>query len=146
MFRTVYLAAAAFTTAPGPDGECAKSKTFPVRRGVIQGDITSPLFFILALQLILLRHDKRNDKGVPFGDTFVHTLAYVNDAALAEFGDDEGVTKLTERLSAIVKGSRDDADMEVKISKTKGIHVRPQAPISQTTAESPQFVNLNALT
>ena len=135
MFRAVYSAAAAFTTTPGPDGTTAKSDIFSIDRGVVQGDITSPLYFILALEFILRRHDKRQDKGVEFGETVIHTLAYADDAALADAGDEEGIQRTSERVSAIAKGSREDADMEIKISKTKTMHVRKQNPVSETTNE-----------
>ena len=51
MFRAAYQSATAFTTTTGAGGVEVKSGTFPIRRGVLQGDITSPLYFILALEL-----------------------------------------------------------------------------------------------
>ena len=58
MFRATYRAANAITKVKGPDGEIIYSKAFPVRRGVIQGDVTSPIYFIIALEAILRDHDK----------------------------------------------------------------------------------------
>ena len=43
MFRAVYASASAFTTVPAPDGKKIRSDVFKIRRGVVQGDITSPL-------------------------------------------------------------------------------------------------------
>ena len=65
IFRANYGSASAKTKVKATDGQYVFSETFPVRRGVIQGDITSPLFFILALELILRRHDDIKGKGVP---------------------------------------------------------------------------------
>ena len=73
MFRAIYSAATARTEVQGADGEVYKSQAFPINRGVVQGDITSPLYFVLALEFILRTHDKHPDKGLPFfGDQHVH--------------------------------------------------------------------------
>ena len=53
MFRAVYSAASAFTTVTSPDGGMVKSNSFQIRRGVVQGDVTSPLYFIMALDTTL---------------------------------------------------------------------------------------------
>ena len=67
VFRDVlYSSAAAYTTAPDTDGKVDKSGIFLIRRGVLQGDITSPLYFILALDLLLYIHDNSSDKGISF--------------------------------------------------------------------------------
>ena len=57
IFRAIYKAASAFTTTQGADGKQIKSDIFSIDRGVLQGDVTSPLFFILALELILRKYD-----------------------------------------------------------------------------------------
>ena len=53
IFRSIYSKATAKTKVKGVDGKIVYSETFPVRRGVIQGDITSPWYFILVLEAIL---------------------------------------------------------------------------------------------
>ena len=60
-----------FTTVKSTNGRNTQSVTFPIRRGVVQGDVTSPLYFILTLELILRRHDSLPDKGVPMTDTMI---------------------------------------------------------------------------
>ena len=76
MYISVYVAASAYTTVATADGKQVKSNTFAINRGVVQGDITSPLYFILALELILRRHDMFSDKGVSLGEVMIHTLGY----------------------------------------------------------------------
>ena len=46
---------------------------------VVQGDIVSTLYFILALEMVLKRHDKVINKGVNFGGRRVHALGYADD-------------------------------------------------------------------
>ena len=58
MFRAMYAAASAATKVLGTDNKHVLSPKFPINRGVVQRDIVSPLYFILALELILRNHDK----------------------------------------------------------------------------------------
>ena len=78
-----------------------KSVEFAIKRGVVQGDITSPVYFIIALEAISWEHDKRTDKGVTFGQTIIHTLGYADDAALIDDGDEVGQQIATERVTAV---------------------------------------------
>ena len=135
MFRAIYNSASAFTTVKGGDNVNVKSDTFDIKRGVLQGDILSPLFFILALELIFRRHDNRTDKGVTLGQTIIHTLAFADDAAQVNDGDTEGLTMASRRVSAVSKGSKQDADMSINVEKTKAQHVRTQEPITRTSNE-----------
>ena len=134
LFRAIYDAASAFTTVPDIDGKSTPSSTFPINRGVLQGDITSPLYFILALELVLRKYDSRVDKGVPFADVILHTLGYADDVAVIEYGNDVGVKRLSERVTAIAQGSKESADMNVNIIKTKAMHVRQQEEVGKTTS------------
>lgn len=133
MFRAVYAAASAYTTVATADGKQVKSDTFTIDRGVVQGDITSPLYFILALELILRRYDLFAAKGIPLAGAVIHTLGYADDAALIDYGDAEGLARATLRVTEIAKGSKKDADMEISIDKTKVLHVRDQEKPSTTT-------------
>lgn len=130
LFRAIYKAASAVTKVSSTDGTEVKSKPFPIRRGVVQGDITSPLYFILALELILKTHDNIEGKGVQFGDRQVCTLGYADDAALL----DNNLHIASTRVTAIAQGSKRDADMEISIPKTKTMHVKEQGRISPVTS------------
>ena len=140
MFRAVYAAASAHTTVSAPDGKTVKSDVFQIRRGVVQCDITSPFYFILALELIMRRHDAFPGKGVSLLSTVLHTLGYADDIALIDYGNPTGIQRAEARLNSITKGSRDDADMSVNCDKTKGMQIRSQDPVSKTTSEEAKKV------
>ena len=135
MFRAVHASASACTKVTDVDGKFARSQVFLMQRGVVQGDITSPLYFILALDLILRMHDSRADKGVPLGQMIIHTLGYADDVGLLDRGDAAGIARATERVTAIAVGSKADADMSISIPKTKVMHVRSQDQITSTTKD-----------
>ena len=136
MFRAIYKAAAAFTTASGTDGKSVRSDLFTIARGVLQGDVTSPLFFILALELILRRHDAAHpDTGVPIADILIHQLGYADDLAAVDVGTDAGIQRLTARVGSIAQGSKKDADMDLSKEKTVAMHVRDQDDTTPTTSE-----------
>jgi hypothetical protein len=136
MFRAMYKVASAHTVVADTDGGKVRSETFQINRGVVQGDIVSPLYFILALQLILERHDTSAGKGVQFGGHTVHTLGYADDAALL----DKTVAQATKRVSEIAQGSRKDADMEISTAKTEVMHVREQGRVPKATAQEAKAV------
>ena len=83
----VYKLASVYTTVRVTDEKQIKSIPFQVNRGVIQGDITSPLYFIMVLEIILRRYDSDSRRGVTLTDSLIHTLDYADDTALTEFGD-----------------------------------------------------------
>ena len=135
IFRSIYGSATARTRVKGTDGEDVLSDKFPIRRGVIQGDLTSPIYFIIALEAILRRHDKVTGKGIDFGGVRLHTLGYADDAALI----DDCPHRSSERVTRIARGSNMDADMQINISKTECMHVKRQQRVhTPNTAEAKQ--------
>ena len=141
MFRAIYKAAAAFTETTGADNKKTRCDNFNINRGVLQGDITSPLFFILALDLIMRRHDTAGqDKGISLADTMVHVLGYADDAVVMEDGTAVGIQKIEARVNAIDKGSKEEADMYLNADKTKVMHIRRQDEVSPLTKEEAKDV------
>ena len=66
IFRAIYEAATGIARVRGIDGTTIYSEAFNVGRGVIQGDIMSPVLFILALDQIIQQYDTAG-KGVKCG-------------------------------------------------------------------------------
>ena len=122
MFRAIYNSASAFTTVKGADNVNVKSdiRTFDIKCGVLQGDILSPLFFILTLELIFRRHDSNPDSDVTLGQTIVHTLAFADDATQVNEGNSEVIVKASRRVTHVMKVSKQDrveqdADMSINV-------------------------------
>ena len=125
MFRAIYAAAEGTARVKGLQGSKVYSASFKVRRGVIQGDIISPIFFILAMEQIFRIHDPSPD-GVSVGNYLqIGVLGYADDAALTSLS----AADMNQRLSSIYRGSKADADMEVHKGKTKNMVVERQATI-----------------
>ena len=131
MFRAIYSAATGIARVRHTDGKCIYSEPFKVRRGVIQGDIISPVLFILALDQIFQAHDKSGE-GVKAGSILrVRTLGYADDAALCE----ETVEEMSKRLTAIANASIEQADMYPNVGKTFTQHVHKRQEIDVTETE-----------
>ena len=65
----------------GLDGKNMYSEPFQVRRGLIQGVIISPIFFILALEQVFRLYDK-DPAGAEVGNYLqIGVLGYADDAA-----------------------------------------------------------------
>ena len=119
IFRRIYEQASAVVRLKSADGEEHLSSPFDVSRGVVQGDIFSPLCFILALQSIFATVDSHMGAGyvIPDGTRpgiAVPTLKYADDAALISALEDE----MTARMTAIEEGSLKLADMVIARQKT----------------------------
>ena len=68
-------------------------------------------------------------------DIMLHTLGYADDVAILEEGDAVGINRLSERVTDISKGSKEEADMSISIPKTMTLHVRQQEEVSKTTSD-----------
>ena len=116
------------------DGTLAYSEYFDINRGVLQGDIFSPVAFIVGLWRIFSLHDRPNS-GLTVGHhphtVHVSKLEYADDGGMI----DENAAFASVRLSAIATGSEEDAAMVISIVKTKAMHVHQRISVSKTTEE-----------
>lgn len=64
IFRAIYDSAEAVVRSQSADGQSCYSTSFSVDRGVVQGDIFSPLCFIIAFQQIMKLHDNQAGEGI----------------------------------------------------------------------------------
>ena len=101
-------------------------------RGVIQGDIMSPVLFILALDQIIQQYDVKR-RGMRCGKVLrIKVLGYADDLAFV----DTTVANMTARLTAVANASEEQADMKVNMSKTVSQHVHKRQAIKATSKEA----------
>ena len=87
------------------------------------------------MEQIFRSHDRSGDGTTVGNYLHVGTLGYADDVAFLERGNQEGITRLSERVTSIKVGSEKDADMKISIPKTKSLHVHKQDPVTPTTHE-----------
>ena len=132
MFRVIYAAAQGAARVLGKDGKYILSKVFEIARGVIQGDIISPIFFIIALAQLVQEYDT-SGTGISIGHiNAIRVLGYADDAAMTEWRVQDMTTRLTEFADAAVE----HADMKVKLSKTYSQIVCRQEKVGALTEEA----------
>ena len=133
IFRAIYAAASGIARVNGTDGKYVYSGPFNVGRGVIQGDIISPVLFILALDALVQQFDSVKGKGFKCGRILrLDVLGYADDVALIS----STVEDMTRRLTSIANGARDNADMHVSLPKTFTHHVHKRDKLKVTAAEA----------
>ena len=116
------------------------SEPFPVRRGVIQGDIFSPQCCTLGLDRMIRLHDIAGQGigGPSLGDVTASKLEYTDDVGLLDWTAAEA----SERVSALASGSRASASMEMSALKSKGMHVRVRGRLSVSTEVEVEALDL----
>ena len=95
VIQTIYSAASGCVRIQKPDGSEECSGTFNIARGVLQGDIFSPVAFITGLMHIFKTHDNPN-AGVTVGtlphQVKISSLEYADDAGLVDINVQESST------------------------------------------------------
>ena len=134
MIQAIYRVAQGCVRITTADGNSEFSDVFDIDRGVLQGDIFSPVAFIAGLWRIFSVHDKPG-AGISLGSApysvHISDLAFADDAALI----DQDVQISSERLTGISTGSEEDAAMTISLPKTKAMHIHHRDKVSSTTEE-----------
>ena len=98
----IYAKATGYVRVTASDGEKIHSEHFLIRRGVVQGDIFSPLCFIISLCVILERfYGVPDDCAVGLFGLMINSIEYADDAALI----DRTAEKSTEGINRFTEGS-----------------------------------------
>ncbi|CAH1265118.1 Hypp3119 [Branchiostoma lanceolatum] len=141
IIQAIFGVATGCVRVTSPSGNQELSEPFEISRGVLQGDIFSPVAFIIGLMRIFELHDSPTSGvtvGSPPYQVTISRLEYADDAGLM----DESVQEASERISAIASGSRDDAAMEISVPKTKAMHIHRKDRVSTTTEAEVAALNL----
>ena len=128
--KAIYAEATGMVRLRLPSGETLGSEPFPVRRGVIQGDIFSPQCFTLGLDRIFRLHDIAGQGigGPSLGDVKSNKLEYADDVGLLDWT----AVEASKHVSALARGMRTSVSMEMSAPKSKGmhVHIRERLPVS----------------
>ena len=131
ILHSIFAAVTGVVRVRQPDGSFELSDSFDIARGVLQGDIFSPIAFIAGLDRIFRLHDA-HAAGVTVGTgdsaTTMSKFEYADDAALI----DEDATTATARVTAIANGSLNDAAMVISERKIMAMHIHPTTRVSAT--------------
>ena len=101
MFRAVYTMAKGAVRVTGADGSRLISRVFDIGRGVLQGDLISPLYFIVALAIVFKKSDPGGSTNIL--GLLIDALFYADDAALLSSTAEEAA----KRMDAISKALRE---------------------------------------
>ena len=132
--QAVFAAATGIVRVRLPSGVNVISEPFNIERGVLQGDIFSPVSFIAGLEKIFRIHGVANSGVVvDNGDSSVlmSKFEYADDAALI----DGNTTLASARVTALAEGSLKDAAMVISVRKSNAMHVHRTRHVEATTEE-----------
>jgi len=127
--RAIYNSAKVQIWIQEKSGERMYSRNVDIRRSIIQGDIPSPVCFLIALDKLLKDHGALN-QGIQINEYLVLShLAFADDAALGNANAEEASARLTH----FDQKAKEEAGMEISIPKTKVQHIQRQPKVGQTT-------------
>ena len=132
LIKMIYDSAQVRVRLQEPGGEKSYSRNVSVKRGVIQGDIPSPVCFLVALDKLLKDHGNPPNTGIQVTDTLhLAELEYADDAAMP----DKDTSTASNRLTNFSLKANEEAGMKISIPKTKVQHIRKRAQVSETTED-----------
>ena len=139
MIRVLYAQTKAKMRVTAADGTQKYSREFPINRGVLQGDLVSPLLFIIALEYAF----RKCDTGSSFSilGIFLDQLTYADDSALLCPSVEEAST----RMAALKKGLLEMADMSIHDGKTKVMHTQKTIVVPTPKPEEYSTAEVKAL-
>ena len=129
LVRAIYTHAAVKVRIQEAGGLQSFSREIPIRHGAIQGDIPSPVAFLVALDRLLKTHGSL-EIGIPITPQLkLSELEFADDAALPTVT----VDKASEKLTNLDCHAKSEAGMSISVPKTKVTHIRTRPKVSETS-------------
>ena len=129
LVKAVYKSAMVRVRLVQQGGQKSYSRNISIDRGVIQGDIPSPICFLVSLDKLLTEHGGL-ELGIKLTDEIVFSDAEFADDAFLPADDTEIASH---RLTNLQENADKEAGMKISISKTKSQHIMPTPKVSETT-------------
>ena len=129
LVKAVYKSAMVRVRLVQQGGQKSYSRNISIDRGVIQGDIPSPICFLVSLDKLLTEHGGL-ELGIKLTDEIVFSDAEFADDAFLPGGDTEIASY---RLTNLQENADKEAGMQISIPKTKSQHIMPTPKVSETT-------------
>ena len=107
-----------------------KSEPFPIRRGVLQGCILSPILFVLCLNSVWKRTPLHGWQIIP--GQLLDELSYADDIAMIDITKTTGIQTRFQEFSDKVNKT---ATMRINIPKTVHMNIAPKITVTRTTEE-----------
>ena len=139
--QAIFASATGVVRIRQPGGGILLSEPFNIERGVLQGDIFSPVCFIAGLDRIFRLHDHVNagmTVGTGANTVYMSKCEYADDAALI----DENAGQAAARVTSLATGSLEDAAMMISAKKSKVMHIHKMTRTSVTTEADVAELNL----
>ena len=131
LVKAIYVSTSVRVKLIQQGGQKSYSRNIPINRGVITGDIPSPICFLVALDKLLKDHGGL-DTGIRLTDNILFSeLEFADDAALPN----ETTIVATQRLTHFQSRADEEAGMLISIPKTKCQHIMPTPTVSHTTEQ-----------
>ena len=132
LVANIYQTAAVQVRIQEASGERKLSREIAIRRGAIQGDIPSPVYFLVALDRLLKEHGGTAENGIQLTpELILNDLEYADDAGLA----DKNVELGSPRITNLDTKANEEAGMSISVPKTKVQHIREKPSVSETTED-----------
>ena len=129
LVRAVYESATVRVRLVQRGGQKSYSRNISINRGVIQGDIPSPVCFLVALDKLLKDHGGL-ELGIKLTDSILFSdMEFADDAAIPT----DDTTTASQRLTNLQIKAEEEAGMQISIPKTKAQHIMPTPKVSETT-------------
>ena len=129
LVRAIYNRASVKVRLQEPGGVQSYSRSIPIRRGVIQGDIPSPVVFLVALDKLLKDHGMLHTGLHITPHLTLSDLEFADDAALPN----KDTIVASSRITNLNEKAKGEAGMSISVPKTKVQHIGKKPRVSQTT-------------